>query len=343
MWPDSAEGNKPYARMLAGGSSSRRKFKFPVRSHIRFAVRGACRRYSLAAAAAAILCATVVWGRVAANTGFSQSRNPIVIALTRQEGENHKLKDATAQKLSTAGFDSSQIGWLEVPCIEHAVSPEANELENVLRATVHADVSGADSRMPRTVLLTSPEGARFFMEMLDVVRVDVDKIPFRIACVGTATAAVVTRRGLNVDFKPTAANAETLAAELPLRDFGPDALYVASDIAPCTLQNGLEKKGFKVHRINAYITRTVQSPSHDAVERMANVDIVTFGSPSAVHGWTSLTARRPPCACIGSTSKLAAKNAGFHRVFAPGTPGLSGWVQAVLACIKTFTGDATET
>lgn len=54
--------------------------------------------------------------------------------------------------------------------------------------------------------------------------------------------------GITPSFEPSDSTADTLANELPLT-MGPVVLYPASAIAENKLQDGLEKRGFKVYTL----------------------------------------------------------------------------------------------
>lgn len=66
--------------------------------------------------------------------------------------------------------------------------------------------------------------------------------------------------------------------------------------------------------------------------------VITFGSPSAVKAWVALAgldvASTKVCACIGSTSARACEKEGLKFVYYPDSPGIEGWVDAILKGMK---------
>lgn len=255
------------------------------------------------------------------------ARGPVRVALTRQAGENGKLKEAITKALTASGLKSDTANAFEVPCIEHARGPDFEQLEVLL-----AGLAEPPGGRPETVVLTSPEAARTFLEARGRPPT-MAVLPFRVATIGRGTSMVVRKAGLSVDFEPSTATAECLAAELP-EDFGPTVLYAASSIAPGTLQEGLEARKFVVQRLNVYTTKPVEQPPPAMLEEMEMADIATFGSPSAVKAWAKHCVSRPIAACIGETSQVAAKASGFDVAFAPGSPGIEGWAEVTVEAIR---------
>eukprot|EP00929_Paragymnodinium_shiwhaense_P013078 TRINITY_DN120936_c0_g1_i1.p1 TRINITY_DN120936_c0_g1~~TRINITY_DN120936_c0_g1_i1.p1 ORF type:complete len:309 (+),score=38.92 TRINITY_DN120936_c0_g1_i1:64-927(+) len=260
------------------------------------------------------LVVAVAWCIWSGVPSFAQLR----VALTREAGQNEKLRDLLEKRLG-----DRQPQLVELPCIEHGRGPDFSQLEIVLKSLAMGE------QLVDSIVLTSPEAARVFLRAWDGYAKDAShEFPVPLVTVGKGTTAVVLKAGLGVSFEPSKANAETLAAELPT-EFGPRVLYPASAQAQQTLQEGLQSRGFTVQRLNTYTTQAVQS--FDAAERkqMEETDVVTFGSPSAVKAWSEHSTKKPAAACIGGTSKKAAEAAGFGRVFAPQKPGLEGWADAV--------------
>lgn len=249
---------------------------------------------------------------------------PISIALTREDGQNVKLRRLLEERLSVP-LEQGQVVVVELPCIEHGAGPDTDELNARLQALVGGQ-SSFDS-----VVLTSPEAARVFLRAWADAR-QAAAFPLPILSVGKGTSKVIRELGSEVAFEPSVANAETLAAELP-GSFGNTVMYPASAQAKTTLQDGLAGRGFRVERLNTYTTQPV---AHFAADELASMDttrVATFGSPSAVKAWSAHTHQRPFAACIGGTSRAAAEEAGFQRILAPAKPGLDGWAGCVEAAV----------
>lgn len=250
------------------------------------------------------------------------------MALTRQASENVKLKKALDKALLASGIPRNVLTELEVPLIEHGPGPDFETLKERL-ASLASEKTG---RPIASIAITSPEAARLLLQAWGR---STTPLPVPVASVGRGTSAVLTAAGIEVAFEPSLANAETLAEEFPI-NLGPLVLYPASAIAPGTLQQGLESRGFEVERFDSYTTQPVQSLSEDTLALMATVDIVTFGSPSAVKAWAKHSASRPICACIGETSRKAAEVADFKQIFAPTEPGLDSWADVVLQSVQAI-------
>jgi uroporphyrinogen-III synthase len=104
----------------------------------------------------------------------------------------------------------------------------------------------------------------------------------RVAAVGTATAAVLVRRGVVADLVPEEHSAAGVLAVIgELR--GARVLLPQSDLAGPALADGLLARGARVDVVPAY--RTLAGPGVGrlaAVLREGGLDAVTFASPSAV-------------------------------------------------------------
>ena len=243
----------------------------------------------------------------------TQGQDQHVVALTREVGKNDKL-----HKALTDCLDES-VRLVELPCIAHADGPDLDRLPSILR-NKHFDY----------VAVTSPEAAKVLSTAWTSVQQerenDDGSLP-AVTAVGKATGAMLEKLGIPVAFCPSKATAKTLVVELPSlheNDNNDDAdndsnkndsnptslLYPASAKAATTLQDGLTKRGFVVTRLDTYDTVTAEWTDHERQEG-SNVDIVCFGSPSAVQGWLANTnvntdsndangkASRVMAACIG--------------------------------------------
>jgi uroporphyrinogen-III synthase len=288
--------------------------------------------------------------------------NVIGIALTREIGQNKKLRTLLEKKLtewqsSDDSFVPPLIQMYEMPCICHAITPDADRLSTVLQ-------------QPWTwIAVTSPEAARVLAKHWKNNEI----VSTPVCAVGKATAETLQRLGISVAFTPSTANAETLVKELPLYpklEIGtaenkakPTVLYPASKQAASTLVDGLTERNFDVTRINSYDTIPyiwnhhsslevfdANSGTTEFAENIPNVRIACFGSPSAVRGWCANTIREDTpelqdanqdvvlAACIGSTSAAECRRMGWPEnfIFYPPNPGLVGWVDAIYRAIEYY-------
>jgi uroporphyrinogen-III synthase len=248
--------------------------------------------------------------------------SPVCIALTREDGKNGKLRKELESRL-----DSGHVKLYEIPCIAHAVGADLDRLGSTLAA---GDFD--------YVAVTSPEAARvLWTAWKDVVT---EKKP-AVAAVGKATQEALESLGIPVDFTPSKATAKTLVAELPAKrpNGGTTLLYPASTKAAPALQDGLKQRGFDVTRLNTYDT-VVATWTPQERELASQVQIVCFGSPSAVTGWLENTQNNSQilAACIGETSAAACRSHGWpeSRIFSPEKPGVPGWASAVEEALQSI-------
>eukprot|EP00435_Cladocopium_sp_Y103_P047699 s1965_g14.t1 len=158
--------------------------------------------------AAIVLLYLALWGRGHWPLfAFSRFGGDASIVLTRQAGENGKLKSALEEALRERKLSADLV---EVPCIEHAMGPDFEAMKAYLSSNEPLEM----------VLLTSPEAARVFG---DAARSRPSATPLRVASVGKGTSVVARSLSLEVVFEPSKANAETMALELP-EELGPKLL-----------------------------------------------------------------------------------------------------------------------
>ena len=228
-----------------------------------------------------------------------------LIALTREDGKNGKLKKALS-----GSFDT-----VEIPCIAHANGPDMECLPQRLQESWDY------------VIVTSPEAAKVVAGAWDAVAEN----PPPVAAVGKATGETLKQYGIDVCFTPSKATAATLVVELP-GEVPCRVLYPASCKAKPTLQDGLTKRGFEVVRLNTYDTVTA-SWTDEEKEKARRCSVACFASPSSVVGWLRNTDnnRSVLAACIGETSATECRAQGWsdEQIFFPEKPGIDGWVRAV--------------
>lgn len=233
----------------------------------------------------------------------SSSSYPL-IALTREEGKNEKLRKALPS-----------FATVELPCIAHADGPDLESLPERLR----------DEKWDY-VVVTSPEAAKVLAQAWTP-----SDSPPPVAAVGKATQETLERYGIQVCFTPSKATAATLVVELP-GEAPCRVLYPASCKAKTTLQDGLKQRGFEVVRMNTYDTVTASWSDADK-QRAEQCRLACFASPSSVNGWLKNTNGNQTvlAVCIGETSAKACREKGWSkdRIFFPEKPGLDGWVASV--------------
>ena len=255
----------------------------------------------------------------------------------------------------------------ELPCIEHAEGSDRSALTNLLSS---GDVASYDY-----VVITSPEAARVLRSAIDESTLGLSGFnnAVKVAAVGRATGRVLDKLGIDVEFVPSQANGETLSAELP--PIGEDGsptrvLYPASAKAGDDIREGLEARTqddedcavFDFTRLDTYDTVPATFTA-DQLSQIDDVEIVCFGSPSAVKAWLrnidvkggyegldeEEKKKLGPegngnvvAACIGTTSARACLESGrWHAMdiyYPKENPGVESWA----ASIAQATGDIME-
>lgn len=271
-----------------------------------------------------------------AEGGSTATSSPFVIALTREEGKNDKLRKALLSNERIGQLSESSglpVDIHELPCIEHADAPDTDKLSPTLASTQFDYVA-----------ITSPEAAK----VMATAWIDAGRPKLgMVAAVGCATQESLKGFGIDVAFVPSKATAATLVKELPPSDAATEEgrattlLYPASAKAQNTLQNGLEERGFTVERLNTYDT-VPASWNDDQISLAQSATVACFASPSAVKAWLKNTAEldtpRALASCIGETSAKACRSNEWEEenIFYPEKPGVDGWALAVADALESL-------
>lgn len=155
----------------------------------------------------------------------------------------------------------------------------------------------------------------------------------RVCCIGPATARAAEAAGLRVALVPDSHVAEgALAALAATGPIGKVLLPVAEG-ARRVLPNGLRALGATVDVVATHRAALVENVSPEAragLER--GVDLITFASPSSVHGFNRLHRGPPiaPAAVIGPVTAEAARKAGYEVPIEAETFTVEGLVEAVV-------------
>ena len=191
------------------------------------------------------------------------------------------------------------------------------------------------------VAVTSAAGAAALLAALPHGR----PVGVRLAAVGPATADALRRAGVEPDLVPATATAVDLATAFPPAPAAGDRGAAARVLAPLAelagddLVAGLEAKGWKVDRVDAY--RLADLPPLGAGESLPEglegADAVAFTSPSTVDRFCDRfgPALVPPVvACIGPRSAARAHERGLSGVVTAHdhtAPGLLATLTAAFA------------
>jgi uroporphyrinogen-III synthase len=189
-------------------------------------------------------------------------------------------------------------------------------------------------------VVTSPNGARAILTAAERVFTALGT-PFW-AAIGDATAAVLEREGIDIDFRPSRADAAALAEEIPLAA-GQEVVLLRGDLAGDELTERLRERGAIVTDVVAY--RTIEGPpTSRCILRDAfaggRPHAVLFVSGSAARGLVSLAEAEGldvstiPAICIGPETEREATRLGFRVLAtspAPDAASLAATTAAALA------------
>jgi uroporphyrinogen III methyltransferase/synthase len=272
--------------------------------------------------------AVIVVGAVAA-LGLSSSdprplhgRSVVVTRAPAQAGALSRALEAAGARV------------IELPVIDIADAPE--ERETLHRA---ADAVGEY----RWLAFTSANAVERFLPLVRDLR---SLSSTRLAAVGRATAGALEAHQLVADLVPAHSNAEGLVDELPPAEGGGGrVLFVRAAGAGDTLGAGLAAKGWTVDEVVAYRTVDAPPPRAEVAAGVAEADVVTFASASAVSAYLRLrdTDGRPlpvppVVACIGQTTSVAARAAGLSVAVEPARASVEALVVAVTAHLGAMPG-----
>jgi uroporphyrinogen-III synthase len=214
-------------------------------------------------------------------------------------------------------------------------SDQSDALESALRAfglepvvvpTISVEIDPPGGRLDAAareldaytwVVVTSANGAKAIVTAAQRVSVDLRTASW--AAIGGATASVLERNVVEVRFRPSRADAQTLATQLPLHA-GRDVLLLRGNLADDLLPERLRDRGATVTDVVAY--RTIEGPAparailRDALAA-GRPDAVLFASGSAARGLVALAEAELdvmsiPAICIGPETARETARLGFR-------------------------------
>jgi uroporphyrinogen-III synthase len=193
-------------------------------------------------------------------------------------------------------------------------------------------------------IFTSRTAVEVFWEVLNRLVNDLGTITrLKVAAVGPATAGALIERGVKVEVSPAQFVAEGLLEELRRRvDIrGTRVLYATAEGARDVLPTGLRRMGAKVDRIPIYRSVTDGTGADDVRSALGRgeIDLVTFTSASAVHGYVAAVgpdvARSAPAATIGPVTSGAAREMGISIAVEARESTIPGLVHAVIELVAS--------
>ena len=223
---------------------------------------------------------------------------------------------------------------LDLPLIK--ISPDHNEetLEDVLQ----------DIALYDWVVFTSQNGVKYFFELFFKRFQDLRCLgPMRIACVGEATAKVLRKLHLEVDFCPKEATAKALATQLMKEQCLEHikVLVISGNLNAKDLPRILEQEGKAiVDTFQVYKTEhqsVAGHPSREAFHR-DGADAILFTSPSTVHAFyaqakdlqIAKAGKTPLAGSMGPSTSEALKAYGINPSFEAEPRTLEGFVNSLI-------------
>ena len=194
----------------------------------------------------------------------------------------------------------------------------------------------------RWVVWTSANGVTTFFERLAAAGLDARALAgCRLAVIGSATAASLEAHGLRADLVPEGYTGESLAHTMisAAEPKGEAILVARSAIARPALVDLLEQAGALVDDVPAYDTVMPTGLAEHLEQALADVDVVTFTSSSAVRHLVKALCRdgetenlaKHVLACIGPVTADALRTYGLEPAVVAETHTISGLVEALVA------------
>jgi uroporphyrinogen-III synthase len=145
----------------------------------------------------------------------------------------------------------------------------------------------------------------------------------KVAAIGPKTANALKAHNVRPDYVPEDYIAEAILPGLgDLR--GKWVLMPRAEIARKELPEAICSAGGVPHEITVYKTLPAQTDPNGLEALRAGVDVITFTSVSTVDNFVTIARtneldpvnlpNRPLCACIGSVTEQAARQAGFQNI-----------------------------
>ena len=191
------------------------------------------------------------------------------------------------------------------------------------------------------IIFTSVNGVQFFLDRLKAEIVSaISNFGVKIAATGSATADLLRKNGISVDFIPEEFLTAQIAEKLPEVE-GKQILLPRSDLADKRLASTLKKRGAIVLEIAAY--RTMMP--HGRTPSLSNIvegDFILFASASSVHNFVKLMGDRRQenlrrvisAVCIGPVTAEAAQSYGFQVKVVAKTHTIDGLLADLIRSIS---------
>lgn len=190
------------------------------------------------------------------------------------------------------------------------------------------------------IVFTSANGVRMFVDRLSALGLNA-RLPSRIlvGAIGRVTAEQLRAHAIRVDFVPRQFVAESLVVELAMNGIAQKrVLLPQAEIARDIVANSLRLAGAEVDAVIAYRTTLPSADNlQEALERVAQVDIATFASPSSVRNTLALVGDmlfNTRAVCIGPVTAEATREAGLSVAAVADEHTMDGLVDAVIHLVR---------
>lgn len=205
---------------------------------------------------------------------------------------------------------SEQAGTLAERLVARGAEPVVVPLVRIERVGPEvARLAGLALDDVRWVVVTSPNGAAVLHETRGSAAGGAGS--FRVAAVGSTTAAVLREQGWSVDLVPARQSGADLVAAMP--EGTGEVIVVQAEGAEPTVAVGLEAKGWTVTVVRAYRTVPV-TPDEGARADALGADALLLASGSAARSWQAAFGSSVPSlvVAIGPQTADAARSAGVR-------------------------------
>jgi uroporphyrinogen III methyltransferase/synthase len=171
------------------------------------------------------------------------------------------------------------------------------------------------------LLLTSPNAARFFCELLAAEGVSLRGAGFpQVAAVGSATAQAARTAGMTVHHVATSHQGSELVKELETELAGKRVLLPRSDRASGDVPEALRRIGAEVCVVTVYLTR-MPDDSANVLRALEDSppDVIVFASPSAFYHFAQMVGEEvmrtltvhTEFVSLGPVTSMAIRSCGF--------------------------------
>lgn len=135
----------------------------------------------------------------------------------------------------------------------------------------------------KAILFNSPNGVRAFFEAIKDIRI---LFELKIGAVGVKTKEVLEQYKIIPDFVPEEYTVDRLAEEVvKFTDKNDNILIVSSDISPSDIDKYKKLYDRNYEKLIAYKTKKIKVPKKEIIEKLEDVDVVTFLSSSTVEAF----------------------------------------------------------